>query len=91
MHVAWRRYRRGEPNVVQAWLLRLLLLVGGLGMVMPFGWMVTTALKDKGTMEREAGRWLPKWPRMVESASWSVDYLYGVTSDFAEADRKSVV
>ena len=84
MQLKWRRYRRGRLNVVQATLLRLLLLVGAVGMLIPFAWMVSTALKDKRTMENEPDRWLPKMPSTAEAIDWCVDYLYATTPDFGD-------
>ena len=52
------KYRRGYLNPVQATALRLVLLAGATTMLVPFLWMVSTALKDDRTVQSEPGRWL---------------------------------
>ncbi len=84
MQIRWRRYRRGRLNLLQATLVRAVLLVGSASMLVPFAWMVCTALKDKHTMESEPDRWLPKGPPTAQAASWFVDYLSATTPDFED-------
>ena len=80
----WRKYRRGQLNVGQAALLRLALLTGAVTMLVPFAWMVCTALKDRHTMENEPQRWMPKLPAAVEHVQWYVDYVRATTADFKD-------
>ena len=82
--IKWRRYRRGQLNVGQAALLRLALLTGAVTMLVPFAWMVCTALKDRHTMENEPQRWMPKLPAAVERVQWRLDYLRATTADFRD-------
>ena len=84
MQIRWRRYRRGRLNLTQAALVRAVLLVGAVSMLVPFAWMVCTALKDKHTMESEPDRWLPKMPSAAPAANWFVDYLSATTPDFQD-------
>ncbi len=82
--IKWRKYRRGQLNVGQAALLRLVLLAGAVTMLVPFAWMVCTALKDRHTMENEPQRWMPKLPAAVEHVQWYVDYVRATTADFRD-------
>ena len=85
MRIKWRKnYRRGRLGVVQGMLVRAILLIGAVSMIVPFAWMVSTALKDKQTMASEPDRWLPKMPSAAPSANWSVDYLTATTPDFED-------
>ena len=84
MQIKWRKYRRGRLSLAQATLVRAILLIGAIGMLVPFAWMVCTALKDKHTMDREPGRWLPKMPSAAPRVSWFVDYLSATTPDFQD-------
>ena len=84
MQIKWRRYRRGRLSLAQATLVRAILVIGAVGMLVPFAWMVCTALKDKQTMASEPGRWLPKMPSAAPAASWFVDYLSATTPDFED-------
>ena len=84
VHLRWRRYRRGRLNPLQAGLLRLVLLVGAAGMLVPLGWMVSTALKDNRTFHSEPHRWLPKVPEYLTRGSIAVDWVYATTEDFRD-------
>jgi len=84
MQIRWRRYRRGRLNLLQATVVRAVLLIGAVSMVVPFAWMVCTALKDKHTMESEPDRWLPKMAPAAPGANWFVDYLTATTADFED-------
>ncbi|HUU22366.1 MAG TPA: carbohydrate ABC transporter permease [Phycisphaerae bacterium] len=84
MQFRWRKYRRGRLSLLQATLVRAVLLIGAVTMAVPFGWMVCTALKDKRTMDSEPYRWLPKMPSADPTVSWSVDYLSASTPDFED-------
>ena len=84
MRIKWRKYRRGRLSLAHAMLVRAVLLIGAVGMLVPFAWMVSTALKDKRTMAREPYRWLPKMPPAAPAAKWYVDYLWATTPDFKD-------
>ena len=84
MRIKWRKYRRGRLSLAHAMLVRAVLLIGAVGMLVPFAWMVCTALKDKRTMAREPYRWLPKMPPAAPAAKWYVDYLWATTPDFKD-------
>jgi len=84
MQLSWRGYRRGRLNPLQAGILRLVLLAGAASMIVPFAWMVSTALKDNRTLQREPSRWLPKVPVYVTKGDLGVDWLYATTEDFRD-------
>ena len=84
MRIKWRRYRRGRLSLAHATVVRAVLLIGAVSMLVPFAWMVCTALKDKHTVESEPNRWLPKMPSAAPAASWFVDYLSATTPDFED-------
>ncbi len=84
IQVRWRKYRKGRLNVVQGMLLRAVLMVGAVSMLVPFAWMVSTALKDKHTMENEPQRWVPRRPLVIDNPTWAVDYIRATTADFED-------
>ena len=84
IQIRWRKYRRGRLNIVQGMLLRAVLIVGAVTMLVPFAWMVSTALKDKHTMENEPQRWVPRLPLVIDNPTWAVDYIRATTADFED-------
>ncbi|MFQ6048917.1 MAG: hypothetical protein ACE5K7_06100, partial [Phycisphaerae bacterium] len=84
MRFSWGKYRRGYLRPGWAVVLRVVLLLGAISMLVPFAWMVSTALKDRRTMENQPHRWLPKLPGPGRSVNWAVDYIYATTSDFED-------
>ena len=52
-------YRYGEPGRTHKVLLYVLLVVGGLTMVIPFLWMMSTSLKHQGEVFTRTPQWLP--------------------------------
>jgi multiple sugar transport system permease protein len=80
--IQWRKYRPGRPSPAQAAIVRLLLLAGTITMLVPFAWMLCTALKDSRTIQNQPQRWAPTMPLLVNHADWALDYLYATTADF---------
>jgi len=69
---------------VQATALRLVLLAGATTMMVPFLWMVSTALKDDRAVQSEPDRWLPKVPAYRRSGWLAIDWVYASTVDFRD-------
>ena len=84
MRVNWSGYRRGRLNVMQAAVLRIVLLACVASMILPFLWMVSTALKDDRAFQNDPLGWLPSVPAYITRGYLAVDRLYAVTEDFED-------
>lgn len=84
MKINWLGYRRGRLNVLQGLILRLGLLACAATMIIPFLWMVSTALKDDRAFQNDPTGWLPKIPPHAVSGTLAIDHIYAVTEDFED-------
>ncbi len=84
MKINWLGYRPGRPNVVQGAILRIVLIACVATMILPFLWMVSTALKDEAAYRRDPMGWLPKIPPYSPAGSLSIDVLRASTEDFED-------
>ena len=51
-------------------------------MIIPFLWMLSTALKDERSFRRDPSSWVPVIPPYMTTGSAGVDYVRAVTQDF---------
>lgn len=84
MKINWWGYRRDRLNVAQGIFVRLVLLAVVATMILPFLWMVSTALKDERAFQNDPAGWLPQIPPYVTAGSLAVDRVYATTEDFED-------
>ncbi len=67
-----------DINWVNKFLLIVLLAVGGVVMLLPFAWMLSTACKPPAELQTLPIRWIPQQPSCVEN----LNQLYQTSEDF---------
>jgi len=63
---------------------RLLLILGGVTMCIPFAWMVTTSLKDDRDLIQNMSRWMVTLPQRTAESTVGLDYIFFTTDAFSE-------
>lgn len=84
MKTRWRAYRRGEPSPLGKVVLRVVMIVSVATMILPFLWMISTALKDEASFQRNPSSWIPVIPPHRTVGSVAIDYVRATTQDFED-------
>lgn len=84
MKINWFGYRPGRPNASQAILLRIMIIACVITMILPFLWMVSTALKDEKAFQTDPMGWVPVIPSYRPAGLISIDCLRATTEDFED-------
>ena len=63
---------------------RAFLILGGITMLLPLGWMVTTALKDEWTIQNYPGKWKISIPQIAIKDTLLLDYILVMNDELEE-------
>ena len=63
---------------------RAFLILGGMVMLLPLGWMLTTALKDEWTIQNYPGKWKISIPQTAVKDTLLLDYILVMNDELEE-------
>jgi len=63
---------------------RIFLILGGIIMLLPLGWMLTTALKDEWTIQNYPGKWKISIPQTAVKDTLLFDYILVMNDELEE-------